>query len=83
MGKVDARVGSTGWCRAAGARIGDQKAVGYELESDLAFEACVQGAVDVTHSAGADLFDDSVGPKDSASSDHWRPRGLDSTRVDS
>ena len=74
MGKVHARVGSAGGRRTAGARIGDEKAVGYELESDFAFESCVQGAVDVTHTAGADLFDDSVGPKDSASSDHWRPR---------
>ena len=37
--------------RTAGARIGDEKAVGYEFESDFAFEACVQGAVDVTHTA--------------------------------
>ena len=78
MGKVDPGVRSASGRRTAGARIGDEKAVGDELESDFAFESRVQGAIDVTHTARADLFDDSVGPKNSSSSDHCRPKRLDS-----
>ena len=78
MGKVDAGVRSAGGRRTAGARFGDEKAVGDELESDFAFQPRIQGAIDVTHAAGADLFNDSVGPKDSSSSDHRRPKRLNS-----
>ena len=78
MGKVDPGVRSAGGRRTAGARIGAEKAVGDELESDFAFESGVQRAINVTHTAGANLFYDSVGPKDSSRSDHRRPKRLDS-----
>ncbi len=70
MGKMDARVRRAQGRRTPDAWFGGQKAVCDELESDFAFESRVQCAVDVTHAAGANLFDYSVGPKDSPGSDH-------------
>jgi len=70
MGKMYARVRRAQGRRTPGAWLRGQKTVCDELECDFAFQSGVQCAVDVTHSAGADLFYYSVGPKDSPGSDH-------------
>src|ERR1700678_1465256 len=75
MREVEAGVWSA--CgRGAGGSFGDQKAVGDELESDLAFEPGIERTIDVTHAAGADLIYHSVGPKDSTSGDHSCPKAF-------
>ena len=60
----------------AGGRVPDQVAVGDELESDFAFEAGIERAIDFTHASGADLLDHCVGSKDSARTDHSRPKAF-------
>ena len=77
MGEVDAGMRSAHG-RGAGWRLRNQEAVGDELESDFAFEPGIERAVDVTHAAGANLIDHSVGPKDSTSGDHSCPKRSDS-----
>src|ERR1700734_1686493 len=66
MGEVGAGMRSARG-RGAGLRFGDQKVVGDELESNFSFEPGIERTVDVTHAAGADLIDYSVGTKDSTS----------------
>ena len=59
-----------------GARLRNQKAVGDKFEGDFAFEPGIECPIDVTHAAGAYLLYHSVGPKDSARTDHSRPKAF-------
>jgi hypothetical protein len=62
--------------RRTGWGLGNQEAVGDKFESDFAFEPGVERPVDVTHAAGAYLVYHFVGPKDSARTDHSRPKAF-------